>query len=86
MPAHVCDAVSYTARCGHDTAVPWCGGQKDHTLTHFLAAVTLHTFYLGHSVIGGVTVMGVMDIQGLFFKLAVFFTSVRVESKFRRAL
>lgn len=35
MPARVCDAVSYTARCGHDTAVPWCGGQKDH-LAHTL--------------------------------------------------
>ena len=63
--------------------------RRTTSLAHFLAAMKHYTFYLGHShccASARVTMVGILDSQGPFFKLATFFTSVCFECWFRRTV
>lgn len=77
------DALSYLTRCGCDAAVLWCDGQKDLACTRSSPPSAWPTQCHASA---GITVVGILDSQGLFLKSATSFTSVCFECWFRRTV
>lgn len=67
-------ALSYMTRCGRDAAVLWCDGQKDLLACTWSSPPSAWATQCHASA--GITVVGILDSQGLFLKSATSFTSV----------